>query len=279
MSTWITDANGAVKCRYVYDLFGGRLDPETIEDQTWNNYLFTGQAYDRATGLVYLRARFYDPGMGRFTSRDSYGGSDDDPLSLHRYAYCRNNPINVVDPGGNDPVSSDFIWGKQVHDQISKDFKNSQLMAQRVTDWPMPKILGVPWIPGLTAGRPDLVQFPTSGSSGEVYEIKPISEAVTGKVQLLWYLTVLNYADPMCRKWQAGSMSTYMPPKMIQLSPYAVAVISPPLHGLILYQVQDNLIDAVEACMALAGIAITADTAGLELNVGSACVFATMGAY
>jgi RHS repeat-associated protein len=62
---------------------------------------FTGHQYDPETGLVYARARYYDPDLGRFISRDSYEGSLSDAPSLHRYTYGQNNPLTYVDEDGH----------------------------------------------------------------------------------------------------------------------------------------------------------------------------------
>jgi len=51
----------------------------------------------------YLRARYYDQSNGRFISQDPFGGSDYDPVSLHRYLYAGIDPTNRVDPTGEDP--------------------------------------------------------------------------------------------------------------------------------------------------------------------------------
>jgi len=53
-----------------------------------------------STGLHYLRARYYDPELGRFLTRDPVCGSPNDPQSLNRYAYVGNNPVNLTDPTG-----------------------------------------------------------------------------------------------------------------------------------------------------------------------------------
>ena len=58
---------------------------------TWS-FLYTGALQDSSTGLYYLMARFYDTSIGRFISEDSYYGQREDPQSLNRYAYARNNP-------------------------------------------------------------------------------------------------------------------------------------------------------------------------------------------
>lgn len=53
--------------------------------------------------LVYLRARYYSPELGRFISQDPVKGSINNPSSLNRYAYVSNNPINLTDPSGLIP--------------------------------------------------------------------------------------------------------------------------------------------------------------------------------
>ncbi len=47
--------------------------------------------YDKETEEVYLRARYYQPAVGRFLTRDSYTGESDEPESLHLYTYCEND--------------------------------------------------------------------------------------------------------------------------------------------------------------------------------------------
>jgi vacuolar-type H+-ATPase subunit H len=51
--------------------------------------------------MYYLRARFYDPRDRRFVSEDSYWGQENNPLSLNRYTYCHNDPVNFIDPSGH----------------------------------------------------------------------------------------------------------------------------------------------------------------------------------
>lgn len=52
-----------------------------------------GVRWDAATGLYYMRQRWYDPGLGRFLSRDIL-------RTINRYAYCSNKPTSFIDPLG-----------------------------------------------------------------------------------------------------------------------------------------------------------------------------------
>ncbi|MFH1364262.1 MAG: RHS repeat-associated core domain-containing protein, partial [Candidatus Aenigmatarchaeota archaeon] len=70
-------------------------------DPGLNDYKYTGKELDDATGLYYYGARYYKPEVGRFTQADALRGNLEDPLSLHRYVYTRNNPLKYVDPTGN----------------------------------------------------------------------------------------------------------------------------------------------------------------------------------
>ena len=66
--------------------------------QTSMNY--TGQKLD-GTGLLFYNARYYDPGIGRFSSADTIttGGQ----AGLNRYSYVHNNPMNLKDSSGHCP--------------------------------------------------------------------------------------------------------------------------------------------------------------------------------
>ncbi|AOT68322.1 RHS repeat domain-containing protein [Geosporobacter ferrireducens] len=96
----LVDENGNIVNRYTYDEWGNLLaSDETIE----NPIRYAGEYYDEETGLYYLRARYYDPTIGRFISKDSYEGAVTNPLSMNQYIYCMNNPLVYVDPSGNIP--------------------------------------------------------------------------------------------------------------------------------------------------------------------------------
>ncbi|MBN1876746.1 MAG: hypothetical protein JXA33_21155 [Anaerolineae bacterium] len=64
---------------------------------------YTGEWQDAYSALVYLRARWYDSGMGRFTTSDSIAPDFQNPSSSHRYIYSENNVVNLTDPSGLTP--------------------------------------------------------------------------------------------------------------------------------------------------------------------------------
>ncbi|OOM06312.1 RHS repeat-associated core domain-containing protein [Clostridium saccharobutylicum] len=89
---FITDKDQQVKNEYWYDAFGNALG---AQEQVHNRITYTGQQFDGVTGQYYLRARFYNPVIGRFTQEDTYRGD-----GLNLYAYCGNNPVGYYDPSG-----------------------------------------------------------------------------------------------------------------------------------------------------------------------------------
>ena len=94
----LTDNNGAVTKAYQYDAFGVE---KNIDDTDTNAFRYCGEYYDKETATIYLRARYYSPSTGRFISRDSFAGSNNDPLSLNLYTYCHNNPVSGTDSTGH----------------------------------------------------------------------------------------------------------------------------------------------------------------------------------
>ncbi|MBU1660509.1 MAG: RHS repeat-associated core domain-containing protein, partial [Chloroflexi bacterium] len=92
-----TDSAGLVTVARGYTPFGKTLwqagDPG-------GSFGFAGEQNDPASGLTFLRSRYYDPSTGRFLTKDTYPALAPVPQSLHRYAYVGNDPVNRVDPSG-----------------------------------------------------------------------------------------------------------------------------------------------------------------------------------
>src|SRR5690606_9540513 len=71
---------------------------------SWNRFGFTGHEHDQETGLIYAKARYYDPDTGRFLSQDAWAGDNTIAPSLHKYLYAYMNPTLYWDPDGNQTV-------------------------------------------------------------------------------------------------------------------------------------------------------------------------------
>ena len=89
----LADATGAIAItsQTAYDSFGNQTD--TLDTR----YGFSGRERDDFSGLMYYRARFYDPSLGRFVSEDPIGLGGGD---INLYGYVRNTPIMYRDPTG-----------------------------------------------------------------------------------------------------------------------------------------------------------------------------------
>ena len=80
--------------QYEYDAFGNTI---SCKEQVENRFRYQGEQYDPITRQYYLRARYYNPVIGRFIQEDTYYGD-----GLNLYEYCRNNTITYKDPTGHN---------------------------------------------------------------------------------------------------------------------------------------------------------------------------------
>lgn len=112
------ERNGALVNRYRYDPWGRA---ELAEETVPNPFRFAGREWDAETGLYYVRARYYDPVVGRFISEDPShlaGG-------LNLYAYAANNPVSFTDPSGLEPCRVDQVsfWQREEYEALSPSDK------------------------------------------------------------------------------------------------------------------------------------------------------------
>ena len=117
----LTDNGGTVANAFVYDAYGNLIASNSAPQTA---YLYCGQQFDSDLGLYYNRARYLNPNTGRFWTMDSYEGDNEDPLSLHKYLYTADNPVDNDDPSGNAAFSlaDSAAIGRQVHKIIGQDF-------------------------------------------------------------------------------------------------------------------------------------------------------------
>ena len=128
---------------YDYDAFGNAI----VEEGEINNPIrYSGEYLDEETGLIYLRARYYDPSVGRFISEDThwtpknmiYGDKEYEEgetkipniasilQSSNLYAYCMNNPVNYVDPSGE--------YNRQAAIEYAKNYAKAGYLSGKRND-------------------------------------------------------------------------------------------------------------------------------------------------
>jgi len=93
-----TDAAGNVLTTRSFDPYGVPL-----QGGGGTPFGYTGEQTD-STGLVFLRARYMQPTLGMFLSRDPWAGTANRPATIQGYNYTANNPIIFRDPAGTDYV-------------------------------------------------------------------------------------------------------------------------------------------------------------------------------
>lgn len=128
--TSLRDRTGKVLNSYEYDIWGNIQSAGTTETIP-NPFTYSGEYWDKSTSLQYLRARWYDPSMGRFISEDTYEGEIQNPLSLNLYTYVENNPLKYTDPSGMSPITLDSIVvgenGSGIYNQKSGNLFNNDV--------------------------------------------------------------------------------------------------------------------------------------------------------
>ncbi len=85
-----------------------------------NPLRYRGYYYDTETGFYYVQSRYYDPIVKRFINADSYASTGQGFLGYNMFAYCGNNPVNMIDIIGNHTIgislgmNFNFIIGASV---------------------------------------------------------------------------------------------------------------------------------------------------------------------
>ena len=136
--------DGSAVKEYTYDPFGKMFNGEYIETKNDDDFIvaenpfkFIGHWYDEEIGQYYARARMYDPAMRRFTGRDLISGNEEEPLALHKYLYCLNNPINLVDLNGKSPllivlIAVGGMAGLNILEEVTSQFESGDWDAGKI---------------------------------------------------------------------------------------------------------------------------------------------------
>lgn len=209
------------------------------------------------TGLILVtspsQARWMNPQTGRFHTMDTFEGNQQDPLSLHKYAYCSGNPVNGTDPMGLwREIDSNLVFGQAAEPPVVNDFKSQRPLAAAAL-YNNKSIHGIlayastTGYRGLGRLRPDLVD----ASVYEIYDVKSWKEQWDGWTKVQDYASAFNQADPdsaRAVKWHAGLTYLYAGPNPVTLpvksnGKEVCAVYYPTAAGVIpykLYEVDDD---------------------------------------
>jgi RHS repeat-associated protein len=108
----VSDSGGSIVSSYAYDAFGNITGQQEAAGLT-QPFKYVGQygVMSEPNGFYYMRARYYDPKVGRFISEDPIGFDAGD---VNLYAYVGNNPVMSIDPNG--------LWDARVHGRSGTQF-------------------------------------------------------------------------------------------------------------------------------------------------------------
>jgi|GEM_PF-4948853 len=128
-----------------------------------------------------MRPRNYDTTIGRFTSFDTFEGRINEPLTLHKYVYTANDPVNNIDPTGHTTKRE----GQAAHKVIGAIYQFDH--PESLVDFSIKPYSG---------GKKrlaDIINYTgNSGSTGLLAEIKTPGEARLGNTQLQEYIDAYN---------------------------------------------------------------------------------------
>jgi RHS repeat-associated protein len=104
----ITDINANISQAVLYTPWGSVIKEYKADWMldTIPRYLFNAKEKDEESGLYYYEARYYSDEDIVFRARDPL--FEEKPF-MSPYAYCRNNPINMIDPDGRDEYEVDVV--------------------------------------------------------------------------------------------------------------------------------------------------------------------------
>lgn len=123
--TALTNTSGTIVQTYTYDSFGNMTSTGSISQP----YTYTGREYDSETGMYFYRARYYDPKVGRFVTKDPIGFDGGD---YTLYVYVSNNPINKKDPTGLFSIEGNCCKKK---DEMKSSIQNAcNALSSIITD-------------------------------------------------------------------------------------------------------------------------------------------------
>ncbi len=122
------DADGAVLSYEEYHPYGTTAYQagRSVAEVSLKRYRYTGKERDEETGLNYHGARYYATWLGRWMAADPIGLKD----GVNRYAYAKNNPETLFDPGGNKSKSAIPDWQTAANAEVEARVKAGEILTR-----------------------------------------------------------------------------------------------------------------------------------------------------
>ncbi|HNY61474.1 MAG TPA: RHS repeat-associated core domain-containing protein [Caldisericia bacterium] len=172
----LLDYQGSTVAEYTYDPFGNILTNSA--PTIYNPVGFAGTYYEQDTGLLFAQARYFDPTISRFTTKDSYRGDATSTISQNRYIYCHQNPVSFGDPSGFAPVPNPKISTATDLPASSKESLDPPEQKTKGVSTPPAANPGIGETGGISAGQNDGVVEKTE---------KSVDNSILSRMEILAY--------------------------------------------------------------------------------------------
>ena len=141
---------------------------------------FQGQRFDSEMGLYFMKARYYDPKLGRFLQPEPVGYQNG--LNLYKFAY--NNPNNFKDPLGLAPSTfGDYVYSNYVAENWTDDELRSELAFLTPYSYK-----------GILVRGTDFAIFEAESMSKSLLEYNPPNSEVSGRID---YIMTDKFGTPI----------------------------------------------------------------------------------
>ena len=132
----IYNASGTLVGSYTYDAWGRVTENATSADTQniteTNPIRYRGYYYDTETRLYYLKSRYYDPAVKRFLNADGLISTGIEDVCKNMFAYCKNDPVNMADLSGNDPVPA---WALHIISGTATESEYAEALSVNPNAW------------------------------------------------------------------------------------------------------------------------------------------------
>ena len=179
------NSSGLKLVTYEYDAWGNQTVTYHAGSSSgpaqYNPFRYRGYYYDTDLGMYYLQSRYYDPNTCRFINADGYVSTGQGLIGNNMFAYCGNNPVNMVDPYGEFPwlitifllamttVGAVIGYNLDINSQEPLEGENEEYPIEELTEGEKIKnsVIGVAF--GLAAGG--VVILASAGVYGAIFGI------------------------------------------------------------------------------------------------------------